>query len=102
MLFFAERDALIDSLNPPSREQKLVAIQSTMERWRWMPRDLGRAHVMLEAGRAFDPSKGCVVELPLPYGPKARLVMIHVHATRVHYWDGEDEGEVKLAAAAPV
>ena len=27
-----------------------------------------------------------------------RLVMIHVRAERVHYWDGEDEGEVKLAA----
>ena len=24
------------------------------------------------------------------------LVMIKVHAERVHYWDGEDEGEVKL------
>lgn len=24
------------------------------------------------------------------------LVMIHVHAGRVHYWDGEDEGEIKL------
>jgi general stress protein 26 len=22
------------------------------------------------------------------------LVMIHVHAARVHYWDGEDEGEI--------
>ena len=29
------------------------------------------------------------------------VVMIHVHATRIHYWDGEDEGEVKLTAAAP-
>ena len=29
------------------------------------------------------------------------LVMIHVRATRIHYWDGEDEGEVELAAAAP-
>lgn len=29
------------------------------------------------------------------------VVMIHVHATRVHYWDGEDEGEVKLNAAVP-
>ena len=28
------------------------------------------------------------------------VVMIHVRATRVHYWDGEDEGEVKLNAAA--
>jgi general stress protein 26 len=25
-----------------------------------------------------------------------RLVMIHVHADRVHYWDGEDEGEISL------
>lgn len=24
------------------------------------------------------------------------LVMVQVDATRVHYWDGEDEGEVKL------
>lgn len=24
------------------------------------------------------------------------IVMIKVHATRIHYWDGEDEGEVKL------
>jgi general stress protein 26 len=27
------------------------------------------------------------------------VVMIHVRATRIHYWDGEDEGEVTLAAA---
>lgn len=24
------------------------------------------------------------------------LVLIQVHASRVHYWDGEDEGELKL------
>ncbi len=29
------------------------------------------------------------------------VVMIHVEATRIHYWDGEDEGEVTLSAAAP-
>jgi len=30
-------------------------------------------------------------------GPDTKgLVMIKVHATRVHYWDGEDEGEVKV------
>ena len=29
------------------------------------------------------------------------LVMIHVRATRMHYWDGEEEGEVKLDAAVP-
>ena len=27
------------------------------------------------------------------------VVMITVKATRVHYWDGEDEGEIKLEAA---
>jgi len=29
------------------------------------------------------------------------LVMLHVHATRVHYWDGEDGGEVTLTATTP-
>lgn len=24
------------------------------------------------------------------------VVMIHVHAERVHYWDGEDQGEVQV------
>ncbi|HWI86007.1 MAG TPA: pyridoxamine 5'-phosphate oxidase family protein [Sphingomonas sp.] len=28
------------------------------------------------------------------------LVLIKVHAERVHYWDGEEEGEVKLARVA--
>lgn len=27
------------------------------------------------------------------------LVMIHVRADRVHYWDGEDEGEVRVPAS---
>jgi general stress protein 26 len=27
------------------------------------------------------------------------LVLIQVHAKRVHYWDGEDNGEVKLSEA---
>lgn len=30
----------------------------------------------------------------------AGLVMIHVRAERVHYWDGEDEGELTVPAAA--
>ena len=28
------------------------------------------------------------------------LVLIKVHAERVHYWDGEDEGEVEVSRAA--
>ena len=28
------------------------------------------------------------------------LVLIEVDAKRIHYWDGEDEGEVRLGATA--
>jgi murein L,D-transpeptidase YcbB/YkuD len=37
----------IDSLNGPSRAKQLDAIVATMERWRWLPRDLGKTHVEL-------------------------------------------------------
>ncbi len=30
------------------------------------------------------------------------LVLIHVGGERLHYWDGEDEGEIILSAHAPV
>ena len=28
------------------------------------------------------------------------LVLIKVHATRIHYWDGEDEGEIEIGSLA--
>jgi murein L,D-transpeptidase YcbB/YkuD len=39
--------ATIDALNGPNREQRMAAVAATLERWRWMPRDLGRTHVAL-------------------------------------------------------
>ena len=36
----------LDALNGP-KLKKLDAILATMERWRWMPRDLGKTHVVL-------------------------------------------------------
>ena len=39
--------ATIDSLNGPSRQAQMDAILATMERWRWMPRNLGATHVAL-------------------------------------------------------
>ena len=39
--------ATIDLLNGPSRAKQLDAIVATLERWRWMPRDLGKTHVEL-------------------------------------------------------
>jgi murein L,D-transpeptidase YcbB/YkuD len=37
----------IDALNPPSRAKQIDAILGTMERWRWLPRNLGQTHVVL-------------------------------------------------------
>ena len=37
----------IEAMNPPSRARRLDAVLATMERWRWMPRDLGKTHVVL-------------------------------------------------------
>jgi murein L,D-transpeptidase YcbB/YkuD len=37
----------IQALNPPNRAKRLDAILASMERWRWMPRDLGKTHVVL-------------------------------------------------------
>jgi murein L,D-transpeptidase YcbB/YkuD len=39
--------ATIEALNGPSRSQQIDAVVATMERWRWMPRELGRTHVVL-------------------------------------------------------
>ena len=39
--------ATIEALNGPNRGKRIDAILATMERWRWLPRDLGRTHVML-------------------------------------------------------
>ena len=39
--------ATIEALNGPSHERQMQAILATMERWRWMPRDLGKVHVSL-------------------------------------------------------
>jgi len=39
--------ATINALNGPSQDKKIDAIVANMERWRWLPRDLGRVHVMV-------------------------------------------------------
>jgi murein L,D-transpeptidase YcbB/YkuD len=35
------------ALNGASREAEMAALVANMERWRWMPRDLGRFHVLV-------------------------------------------------------
>src|SRR5262247_1376030 len=37
----------IKELNGPPRDKQIDAVISNMERWRWYPRDLGKAHVIV-------------------------------------------------------
>jgi murein L,D-transpeptidase YcbB/YkuD len=39
--------ATLDALNGPRRDRDADVIIANMERWRWMPRDLGNTHVMV-------------------------------------------------------
>lgn len=49
---------------------------------RWQRRN-GRALLEIEAGRAIHPEKDDFVDLPLPFGPKARLILIHLNSEAV-------------------
>jgi len=40
-------NATVDALNGPRRDRDTDVIIANMERWRWLPRDLGRAYVMV-------------------------------------------------------
>jgi murein L,D-transpeptidase YcbB/YkuD len=40
-------NALADALNGPRRDHDADIILANMERWRWLPRDLGKAYVMV-------------------------------------------------------
>src|SRR5260370_39543327 len=39
--------ATIDAINGPKREKTVDIIVANMERWRWVPRDLGKTYVMV-------------------------------------------------------
>ena len=40
-------NSTVDALNGPRRDRDADVIIANMERWRWLPRDLGRAYVMV-------------------------------------------------------
>lgn len=46
-------------------------------------REQGNAALMIEAGRARDPDSGEWVKLGLPWGPKARLVLLHLNSEAI-------------------
>jgi len=39
--------ATVDAINGPKRDREVEIILANMERWRWLPRDLGKAYVMV-------------------------------------------------------
>lgn len=45
-------------------------------------RQQGRARLLVEAGKALNPKTGQYIQLGLPYGPKARLLLIHLNTER--------------------
>jgi len=51
-----------------------------MRRWE---RHQGRATLLVQAGEAIDPSTQKFIKLPLPYGPKARLLLMHLNTEAV-------------------
>ena len=46
---------------------------------RWQ-RDQGRAHLLIVAGEAWHEKEQRFVEIGLPYGPKARLILMHLNS----------------------
>jgi hypothetical protein len=51
-----------------------------MRRWE---RRQGRATLLVVAGEALDPTTRQFCQLPLPYGPKARLLLMHMNSEAV-------------------
>jgi hypothetical protein len=51
-----------------------------MRRWE---RHQGRATLLVQAGEAIDPRTQKFIKLPLPYGPKARLLLMHLNTEAV-------------------
>src|SRR4051794_9376535 len=49
---------------------------------RWEKRQ-GRATLLVQAGEALDPKTGHFEQLSLPYGPKARLLLMHLNGEAV-------------------
>jgi hypothetical protein len=39
----------------------------------------GNVHLEVNAGKAMHPEKGCLVPVGLPFGPKARMILMHIN-----------------------
>ena len=43
----------------------------------------GRARLLIDAGKVIDPRSGDFIQMGLPYGPKARLLLMHLNSEAV-------------------
>ncbi len=64
---------------------------------RWERRN-GRVTLEIEAGRAYHPEKEKFFDLPLPFGPKARLILIHLNSEAIRRQSRVIEVEDSLTA----
>ena len=58
----------------------------------------GRVHLRIEAGSALHPVQAQFVSLPLPFGPKARLILIHLNGEALRRGSPTIEVEDSLTA----
>lgn len=70
--------------------------RNTDER-RWEARN-GLVMLEVEAGRAFHPHKQAWFDLPLPFGPKARLILIYLNSEAIRTQDRVIEVEDSMTA----
>jgi len=84
--------------------QHSVLCQTTMpyrnpgDDTRFWVRKNGRVKLWLEAGHLLDPATDTPVQLGLPYGPKPRLVLYHLHAEAIRNTSPYIELEDSLTA----
>ena len=64
---------------------------------RW-ERQQGQAHLRVEAGHAWHPGKGEFIDMPLPYGAKARIILMHLNSEAVRQRSHVIEVETSLTA----
>jgi hypothetical protein len=61
--------------------QTSLPYRSTLTR-RWEAQN-GHVMLLVQAGEAYDPRKKQWVELPLPFGPKARLILMYLNSEAI-------------------
>ena len=58
----------------------------------------GNVHLLVQAGNALDPAKADFIDLPLPCGPKARLILCYLNAEAMKQQSAAIEVEDSLTA----